>query len=78
MNDRQQEFVNVLSRNMLDTCDLVRFFAKCFKKVSPITAEKKKDESSISQDNAPTPKIFALMIDTLSQIGNRLLNNDPL
>jgi hypothetical protein len=33
---------------MLDICDLVRFFAKCFRKVSPITPEKKKDESSIS------------------------------
>ena len=52
MNDRQQEFVNVLTRNMLDICDLVRFFAKCFRKVSPITPEKKKDESSISQESA--------------------------
>ncbi len=37
INDRQPEFVNVLSRNMLDTCDLIRFFAKCFKKINPVT-----------------------------------------
>ncbi len=78
MNDRQQEFVNVLTRNMLDICDLVRFFAKCFRKVSPITPEKKKDESSISQESASAPKVFSLMIETLSQIGNKLLNSDPL
>jgi hypothetical protein len=35
MNDRQPEFINVLSKNMLDICELVRFFAKCFK--APIT-----------------------------------------
>jgi uncharacterized protein CbrC (UPF0167 family) len=37
MNDRQSEFVNVLQRNMLDLCDLVRFFAKCFKKANPVS-----------------------------------------
>ncbi len=30
-NTRQEEIVNVLSRNMLDICDLIRFFAKCFR-----------------------------------------------
>ena len=63
---------------MLDICDLVRFFAKCFRKVSPITPEKKKDESSISQESASAPKVFSLMIETLSQMGNKLLNSDPL
>jgi uncharacterized protein CbrC (UPF0167 family) len=36
MMNRQPEFVNVLTRSMLDLCDLIRFFARCFKKVSPV------------------------------------------
>jgi len=36
MADRQPEFVNVLTKNMLDICELVRFFAKCFKKANPV------------------------------------------
>jgi len=78
MNDRQPEFVNVLTRSMLDICDLVRFFARCLRKVSPIQPDRKKDESRISQDSQPAPKTFALIVDTLSQIGNKLLNSDPL
>lgn len=31
LNSRQDEVVNVLSRNMLDLCDLIRFFSKCMK-----------------------------------------------
>jgi hypothetical protein len=59
MNDRQPEFVNVLTRSMLDLCDLIRFFAKCFRKVSPIISEKKKDEQDISHDIASIgPKSF--------------------
>lgn len=27
LNNRQDEVVNVLSRNMLDLCDLIRFFS---------------------------------------------------
>ena len=80
MNDRQAEFVNVLSRNMLDLCDLIRFFAKCFKKVSPI---KSVIPGSVSQEgekgnNAGGRNTFQLMVETLSQIGNKLLNSDPL
>jgi hypothetical protein len=31
INDRQEEVVNVLSRNMLDFCDLIRFFTGALK-----------------------------------------------
>lgn len=34
--DRQADFINVLTRNMLDICELVRFFSKCFKKANPV------------------------------------------
>ena len=31
INERQEEVVNVLSRNMLDFCDLIRFFSGALK-----------------------------------------------
>ena len=36
LNDRQDELVNVLSRNMLDFCDLIKFFASCMKQINPL------------------------------------------
>lgn len=36
LNERQDEIVNVLSRNMLDFCDLIRFFATSMKQVNPM------------------------------------------
>ena len=36
INNRQTEIINVLSKSMLDICDLVRFFSKCFKKANPV------------------------------------------
>ena len=31
MNNRHDEIVNVVTRNMLDFCDLIKFFANCVK-----------------------------------------------
>jgi hypothetical protein len=36
MNEKQDDIVNVLSRNMLDFCDLIRFFANCMKNINPM------------------------------------------
>lgn len=36
MNERQDDVVNVLSRNMLDFCDLIRFYSKCLKAINPV------------------------------------------
>jgi hypothetical protein len=56
---------------MLDLCDLVRFFAKCFKRANPV--------STVQTSGGDQGKnIFNLMVETLSQIGNKLLNSDPL
>jgi hypothetical protein len=77
MNERQEEVVNVLSRNMLDFCDLIRFFSKCLKQVNPmITIGSSSNEESGEQNKGKS--IFSLMIETLSQIANKLLNTDPL
>ncbi len=77
MNDRQAEFVNVLTRNMLDICELVRFFSKCFKKANPVTTVTGSKDDDKSARGAGK-NIFQLMVETLSQIGNKLLNTDPL
>lgn len=46
MNDRQEEIVNVLSRNMLDLCDLIRFFSKTFRQINPmVTVGQSNDDS---------------------------------
>jgi hypothetical protein len=59
---------------MLDLCDLIKFFAKCFKKVNPISTL----SGPASDKQASSANTFTLMVDTLSQIGNKLLNSDPL
>ena len=79
MNDRQPEFINVLSKNMLDICELVRFFAKCFKNANPVvtvSAQNKGEDDKTTRSSGRN--IFNLMVETLSQIGNKLLNTDPL
>lgn len=68
ISNRQPEFVNVLTRSMLDLCDLIRFFARCFRKVNPVA----------QPTGAEKRNTFALMVEILSQIGNKLLNSDPL
>jgi D-aminopeptidase len=77
INDRQDEFVNVLSRNMLDFCDMVRFFSKCLKVINPLlTVGQASDEEGVQNLNKGKT-IFSIMIEALSQISIKLLNNDP-
>lgn len=75
INERQDEVVNVLSRNMLDFCDLIRFYASTLKQVNPMTAVGTSTDDNEQQTKGKN--IFALMIEGLSQIANKLLNNDP-
>jgi hypothetical protein len=69
---------------MLDTCDLIRFFAKCFKKVNPVTTVTLGGDTLDTEKTAAasgvgaSKNIFTLMVETLSQIGNKMLNSDPL
>ncbi len=76
ISERQDEIVNVLSRNMLDFCDLVRFYANSLRQINPIV----NIGSSTSEENEQATKAkntFQLMIESLAQIANKLLNNDP-
>ncbi len=36
LSDKQDELVNVLSRNMLDFCDLMRFYGQALRQVNPM------------------------------------------
>lgn len=38
LNNRIDECVNVLSRNMLDFCEIIKFFANSLKQVNPSTS----------------------------------------
>lgn len=60
---------------MLDTCDLVKFFGKCFKKINPVTTVA---VHGGEHDKSAGRNLFQLLVDTLSQIGNKLLNSDPI
>jgi len=76
-NNRQEEIVNVLSRNMLDICDLVRFFAIALRHVNA----KATVETSMGGDDDSQKKevsVFSLVVETLAQIGNKILNTDPV
>ena len=61
MNERQEEIVNILSRNMLDFCDLIRFFCKTFKQINPmVTIGSSTDD--VEQVQNKGKNIFQLMV----------------
>lgn len=57
---------------MLDICDLIRFFSKCFKKVNPVTtvtvgsSEHTVQDTEKSTNGGSSKNIFQLMVETLS------------
>ena len=59
---------------MLDICDLIRFFSKCFKKVNPVTTVNngttatagESHETEKTMQSGSTKNIFSLMVETLS------------
>lgn len=73
LNNRLEEIVNVLSRNMLDFCDLIQFFAQAMQQVNPTVSVAQDDELNSSKQT----NIFDLMHATLSKIAIKLLNLDP-
>ena len=76
---RTDEIVTVLSRNMLDICDLFQFFSECLEQVNPmIMCSGSSEEASTSQENSTSQvNLFQKMVDTFILIGNKLLNTDP-
>lgn len=74
LNNRLEEIVNVLSRNMLDFCDLIHFFAQSLEQINPTVSVSTGDDDL---NNSKSTNTFELMHTTLSQIAIKLLNLDP-
>lgn len=70
INDRIEEFISILSKQLYEFCDLSQFFCKAIKKMNPLTTV---DDS----ENSKNKNTFLLVVETIAQIGNRLLNTDP-
>ena len=59
---------------MLDLPDLLAFFGQALKNVNPMVTSK---GSGDTERTANTYNLLQLMVETLSQIANKLLNTDP-
>jgi hypothetical protein len=62
-NERIDQLVNVMSRNMLDFCPFIKFYADVLQQVNPTVSITGEEDQQ--QDTKPK-NIFSLMIDTLS------------
>lgn len=80
VSKRQEEVVNVVSRNMIDLCDFLKFFNSAFKQISPMAQVSGNDGNDSEEIPDPTKgqNIFNFMVQTFSQIGNKILNEDPI
>ena len=77
LNNRQDEVVNVVSRNMLDFCDLLKFFSGIMGQVNPTVTINGADNDAEEPDPSKGQNLFNEVVQALSQIGNKILNNDP-
>ena len=74
LQDHSNEIVQVLTKSMLDLPDLLQFFGQALKHVNPMVTSK---GSGDTERTANTYNLLQLMVETLSQIANKLLNTDP-
>lgn len=72
LNDRQDEVVNVLSKNMLDFCDLSKFVCGCLAQLNPMLSV-----SASTLNTSKTRNTFQLTVETFGELANKLLNTDP-
>ena len=79
INDRVDEIVNVLSRNMLDFCDLVKFFSDSLGQINPMVNIEPPtgSQEDIGDATGKTKNTFQLITETLAQLADKLLNSDP-
>lgn len=71
LDDRLEEIVSILNKNLWEFCDLSQFIWKCLSQLNPLNVVEN-IESSKSNN------IFLLLTKTLAKIGNKLLNFDPM
>ena len=65
--------MNVISKNMMDFCDLSEFFTDILKNTNPMVTS----SGSADGDGAEEKNIFKLIIDVFTKLGNLILNEDP-
>jgi hypothetical protein len=70
--ERVDDIVTILSRDLLEFCQLSDFSIKCLGQLNPVASVVTGDGS-----NTDTQATFPLLVDTLAKIGNKLLNQDP-
>ena len=74
INIRAKDIVAVIGKNMMDFCDLMEFFSVALKQTNPVVTS----SGSNSGENAEEVLIFKLIVETLTKLGNLILNEDPL
>jgi hypothetical protein len=71
LDDRLEEIVSILNKNLWEFCDLSQFICKCLSQLNPLNVVENIESTKDSN-------IFLLLTKTLAQIGNKLLNFDPM
>jgi len=74
MQDHSNEIVQVLTKGMLDLPDLLAFFGKSFANVNAQVSSK---GSGDSERTSLDHNLLSLMVETLTIIANKLLNQEP-
>lgn len=74
INEKSADIVNVISRNMMDFCELTDFFINALKNTNPLVTS----TGSTDGDNSEEKSIFKLIVETFSKLGNSILNEDPM
>ena len=74
INEKYLDIVNVISRNMMDFCELSDFFINALKNTNPLITS----TGSADGDNSEEKNIFKLIVETFSKLGNSILNEDPM
>lgn len=73
INDRAGDFVAVISKNMIDFCEMSEFFIHALKNTNPLVTS----NGSGDGEDVEERSIFRAIIDTYTKIGNLVLNEDP-
>lgn len=68
--ERHDEFIAILSKELSQFCDLSQFFCSALEKLNALCTV---EETSRTQNK----NIFLLAVETVAQVGNKLLNTDP-
>jgi len=70
---RAADIVGVVSKNMMDFCDLAEFFCQALRMTNPLVTSAGSGEGDSGEE---TP-IFKLIVEAFTKLGNLILNEDP-